>query len=51
MVWLRFEAGLGTQREVLDALADQTTAQANLANAVIEYNRALVRLQRSVNDL
>jgi OMF family outer membrane factor len=48
---LRFNAGIGTQREVLDAEDDLTTARATLANAIIEYNRSLARLKRSTNQL
>lgn len=48
---LRFNAGIGTQREVLDAEDDLTTARATLANAIIEYNRSLARLKRSSNQL
>ncbi len=48
---LRFQAGVGTQREVSDAERDLTSAQSDLLNSVVEYNRSLVGLQRFVNNL
>ena len=47
---LRFQAGIGTQQEVITAERDLTTAQSNLLSAVIDYNRALVSLQRFVGS-
>ena len=47
---LRFQAGIGTQQEVITAERDLTTAQSNLLQAVIAYNRALVGLQRFVGS-
>ena len=45
---LRFKSGLGTQLEVNDAETDLTRAQSNLLTAVLDYNRALVALERFV---
>jgi outer membrane protein TolC len=46
---LRFQAGVGTQANVTSAQADLTQAQGNLLSAILDYNRALVSLQRSVS--
>ncbi|NJL49583.1 MAG: TolC family protein [Leptolyngbyaceae cyanobacterium SM2_5_2] len=48
---LRFNAGVGTQLDVLSATSELTQAQGNLVSAVLDYNRALARLQRSVSNL
>jgi outer membrane protein TolC len=48
---LRFNAGVGTQLDVLSATRELTEAQGNLVRAVLEYNRALARLERSVSNL
>jgi outer membrane protein TolC len=48
---LRLQAGIGTQTDVVQSQRDLTTAQSNLSQAVIGYNRALVQLQRSVTRL
>ncbi|MBD2234215.1 TolC family protein [Phormidium tenue] len=48
---LRFNAGVGTQLEVINAIRDLTEAQGNLVTAVLEYNRALARLERAVSNL
>ncbi|WP_275331924.1 TolC family protein [Nodosilinea sp. PGN35] len=48
---LRFNAGVGTQLEVINAIRDLTEAQGNLVTAVLDYNRALARLERSVSSL
>ncbi|MEA5597983.1 TolC family protein [Rivularia sp. UHCC 0363] len=45
---LRFQAGVGTQLEVIDAENALTQAQGNRVNAILDYNRALANLQRSV---
>ncbi len=47
---LRFKAGVGTQSEVVDAERDLTTAQGNRVSAVINYNRALVAIQRAIGE-
>lgn len=48
---LRFQAGVGTQTEVINAESALTTARGNLSDAIITYNRSLVLLRRAVNDL
>ena len=45
---LRFQAGVGTQLEVLDAENALTRAQGNQVTAILDYNRALATLQRAV---
>ncbi|MBD2529966.1 TolC family protein [Nostoc flagelliforme FACHB-838] len=45
---LRFQAGVGTQTEVIAAENDLTTAEGNRVTAILDYNRALANLQRSV---
>ena len=47
---LRFQAGVGTQLEVIDAENALTTAQGNRIRAILDYNRALASLQRSVTS-
>ncbi|MFB2835768.1 TolC family protein [Floridanema evergladense] len=48
---LRFQAGVGTQTEVIDAENSLTEAQGNLVRAVIDYNRSLATLTRSVSNV
>lgn len=48
---LRFQAGVGTQTEVINAETDLTEAEFNRIQAILGYNRALARLQRSVSNL
>jgi len=48
---LRFQAGVGTQTEVIDAENSLTVAQGNQVRAVIDYNRALATLVRSVSNI
>ncbi|MGF1570327.1 MAG: TolC family protein [Nodosilinea sp.] len=48
---LRFNAGVGTQLDVLNATSELTQAQGNLVSAVLDYNRALSRLERAVSNL
>ena len=47
---LRFQAGVGTQTEVIAAENDLTTAEGNRVAAILDYNRALANLQRSVTS-
>lgn len=47
---LRFQAGVGTQTEVIDSETDLTRAEGNLVTAIIGYNRSLVGLQRAVSN-
>lgn len=48
---LRFEAGVGTQLDVISAQADLTEAEVNLIDATIGYNRALAALERATSNL
>ena len=45
---VRFQAGVGTQSDVIDAENNLTRAQGNAVGAILDYNRAFVELQRSV---
>ncbi|MDZ8186588.1 MAG: TolC family protein [Nostoc sp. ChiSLP02] len=47
---LRFQAGVGTQTEVIAAENDLTRAEGNRVTAILDYNRALANLQRSVTS-
>lgn len=47
---LRFQAGVGTQTEVVDAERDLTTARGNEVTAILNYNRALVQMRRAVGE-
>lgn len=47
---LRFQAGIGTQTDVINAENELTRAQGNLVNAILNYNRSLATLQRSVSS-
>jgi Outer membrane protein len=48
---LRFQAGVGTQTDVINAETDLTNAQGNLVSAILGYNRSLATLQRAVTNL
>lgn len=48
---LRFQAGVGTQTDVLDSQTDLTQAQGNQVRAILGYNRSLVTLQRAISNL
>ncbi|GAB4530133.1 MAG: TolC family protein [Pleurocapsa sp.] len=48
---LRFQAGVGTQTDVIDAQTELTTARGNLLSAIIEYNQSYAQLQRAVTNL
>ena len=48
---LRFQAGVGTQTEVIDAQRDLAQSRVNFLNAVVDYNQSLNALQRSVSNL
>lgn len=48
---LRFQAGVGTQTEVIDAQTELTRARGNLLTATVGYNRALASLQRAVSNV
>lgn len=45
---LRFQAGVGTQLEVIDAENALTTSEGNSVRAILDYNRALASLKRSL---
>ncbi|KYC43266.1 transporter [Scytonema hofmannii PCC 7110] len=45
---LRFQAGVGTQTEVIDAENDLTRSEGQRVQAILDYNRSLARLQRSI---
>lgn len=47
---LRFQAGVGTQTEVIDAQRDLTEARGNFLQAVIGYNQSLNSLIRAVSN-
>jgi outer membrane protein TolC len=47
---LRFQAGVGTQTEVIDAENDLTRAEGQRVQAILEYNRALAQLQRAITS-
>ncbi|NMG10113.1 TolC family protein [Brasilonema sp. UFV-L1] len=47
---LRFQAGVGTQTEVIDAQNRLTEAEGNRVSAILNYNRALANLQRQVTS-
>jgi outer membrane protein TolC len=46
---LRFQAGVGTQTDVISAENDLTEAEGNRVSAILDYNRALANLQRAVS--
>lgn len=48
---LRFEAGVGTQLDVISAQSELTDAEGQYIRAVLGYNRALAALERSVSNL
>ena len=43
---LRFQAGVTTQREVVDTQRDLTSAEVRYANAITDYNTSLAQLRR-----
>ncbi|MEB3884532.1 TolC family protein, partial [Lyngbya sp. CCY1209] len=48
---LRFQAGVGTQTDVINQETSLTRAQNQLLQAIIGYNRALAQLRRAVSNL
>ncbi|MEM8543108.1 MAG: TolC family protein [Cyanobacteria bacterium P01_H01_bin.119] len=48
---LRFNAGVGTQLDVITAQSELTEAQSNLVSAVVGYNRALASMERAISNL
>ncbi|MEI2578988.1 TolC family protein [Scytonema sp. PRP1] len=47
---LRFQAGVGTQTEVIDAENALTNSEGQRVQAILNYNRALATLQRNVTS-
>ena len=47
---LRFQAGVGTQTDVINSENDLTIAEGNRVTAILDYNRALATLQRSISS-
>lgn len=45
---LRFNSGVGTQADVIEAQSDLTNARANNIQAIINYNKSLNQLERAV---
>ena len=48
---LRFQAGVGTQTDVIEAQTQLTTARGNLLSSIIDYNQSYTDLQRQVSML
>lgn len=48
---LRFQAGVGTQTDVINAQRSLTEARGNFLKAIIGYNQSLNELQRAVSNL
>jgi OMF family outer membrane factor len=48
---LRFQAGVGTQTDVINAQRDLANARGRFLQAIIGYNQSLNQLQRSVSNL
>ncbi|NJM46376.1 MAG: TolC family protein [Alkalinema sp. RU_4_3] len=47
---LRFQAGVGTQTDRINAESDLTRARGNRISAIIGYNRSLAQLRRAVSN-
>ncbi len=48
---LRFQAGVGTQADVITQQTELTRARVNRLSAILDYNRALASLQRAISNL
>ena len=48
---LRFQAGVGTQTEVIDSQRDLARARVDFLRAIVAYNQSLNGLQRAVSNL
>ncbi len=48
---LRFQAGVGTQTDRINAESDLTRARGNRISAIIGYNRSLAQLRRAVSNV
>lgn len=47
---LRFQAGVGTQTDVIEAQTELTTARGNLLSSITDYNQSFVDLNRQVSN-
>ncbi|QSJ21054.1 TolC family protein [Nostoc sp. UHCC 0702] len=47
---LRFQAGVGTQTDVINSENELTRAEGNRVTAILDYNRALANLQRAISS-
>jgi outer membrane protein TolC len=47
---LRFQAGVGTQTDVINSENDLTRSEGNRITAILDYNRALAQLQRAITS-
>lgn len=47
---LRFQAGVGTQTDVINSQRDLTDARSRYLQAIVDYNRSLNELQRAVSN-
>ena len=47
---LRFQAGVGTQTDVISAENDLTQAEGNRVTAILDYNRAFASLTRAISS-
>jgi outer membrane protein TolC len=47
---LRFQAGVGTQTDVIDAQTELTRARGNLLTAIVNYNNSIASLRRAVSN-
>jgi outer membrane protein TolC len=48
---LRFQAGVGTQSDVISAENDLSRSEGNRVQAILGYNRALASMQRAVSNI
>jgi OMF family outer membrane factor len=48
---LRFQAGVGTQTDVINQQTALTQARGNRLRAILDYNRALAALERAITNL
>lgn len=48
---LRFQAGVGTQTDVVDAQSELTTSRGNLLTAIVQYNQSFNELQRAITNI
>jgi OMF family outer membrane factor len=48
---LRFQAGVGTQTDVINSQRDLTDARSRYLQAIVDYNKSLNSLQRSISNL